>query len=494
LGQGGFGKTFLVEDTQSKTRQQYVLKQFSPQTTDDTSYQLAQERFQNEATVLLELSRKHRQIPKIFGYFFHDEDFYLIIEYIEGATLTQRVRDQGPLPPPFVIQTLQDILQILEVVHSEKIIHRDIKPDNVIIRASDHKPVLIDFGAVKECLHTLMQGQYAATSIVIGSPGYIAPEQAAGRPGYFSDIYSLGMTAIYMLTGKSVKDLQNQFHSYNLDWQHHAPNLPSELASVIDKAIQLHPSERYATAIQMRQALPALTSTPATLMHVNEVGADAQEPAPFPPLPNLSQPLTHSPATVAIGTQPVLPAVKITLATPSGNPTQIVPVSTGFSTAKKPIWGWVLGAAVACGVLIIGLSGIYVYRNRLITTTVTTTTTTPASTAVDESAAITLLEDLYAHLSNQDYEAAKELFAPRLVKQFDPNFFQKFRRVTIDNVRITSQTNTSLNFIGDTTYVWPDGSTQREQRSFTIRNIEGKLKITASEFIRVLERRGTTQR
>jgi serine/threonine protein kinase, bacterial len=492
LGQGGFGKTFLAEDMHSKSQQQCVLKQFSPQATDTTSYQIAQERFQKEAMILLELSRKHSQIPKLYSYFCHDEDFYLVMEYIEGQTLAQKVKEQGALPAAVVEQILKEILQILEVVHGENIIHRDIKPDNIIIRDSDQKPVLIDFGAVKECLHTLLHGQYAATSIVIGSPGYIAPEQAAGRPGYFSDIYSLGMTAIYALTGKSLKELHSQFHPSSLRWQEYAPPLPTYLAAIINKAVQMHPSDRYATATLMLQDLIA---------NAEPIPVTAT-PQPMPSHPPVADVNTFSPATVAVHPKPDKSAPDRFPDDASVNPTVNAGLTAQSSlgyprTGRSRLPAWLLGGLVATGVMILGLTGIYAYQwlaNQSLTPSPSVSNGTGTSNnngfgRVAEGEAISLLEKLYVDLSRKDYDAAKSAFTEPLVHTFSASFFNQFKRVSIENLQISSRTDSSINFIGDNTYIWPDGSTQREQRSFAVRNINGKLLITSSEFIKVLQPR-----
>jgi serine/threonine protein kinase, bacterial len=522
LGQGGFGKAFLAEDMQSSTRQQYVIKQFSPQTTDPNTYQIAQDRFQREAAVLLDLSRKHSQLPKLFGYFFHDEGFYLVLEYIQGITLSQKLRSDGPLDPNLVSQILGEVLQTLEVVHGERIVHRDIKPDNIIIRDADQKPVLIDFGAVKDCL---MCGQSAATSIVIGSPGFIAPEQAAGRPGYASDIYSLGMTAIYLLTGRSPQELQSHLQSFDLDWQDYALAVPANLATVINKAVQLNPGDRYPSATAMLEALQASSApTPAQ----NSAGS------PFIPMPNSAE--LPSTQYSRFNSAPVQQTYDDPATVAVSPPARASDYSSSQASARPQMPAWLLGGLIAGGVVVAGLAGAYVYQqsNQQASLRDTDQVSAPASPqpiptaspspsndlqnadqvsapaspqpiptaspspkdspspsndliTVSEGDAISLLENLYSKLSRKDYTAANALFSPQMAETFDPNFFDQFVRVSVEDLAIRSRTESSLNLIGENTYVYPDGSTQREQRSYTVRAIDGQLVVTASEFIKVLK-------
>ncbi|NEQ24139.1 MAG: serine/threonine protein kinase, partial [Microcoleus sp. SIO2G3] len=188
LGSGGFGDTYLAEDTQMPSRRRCVVKQLRSIANDPAIHQLVQERFQREAAILEELGDRHDQIPRLYAYTIEAGQFYLVQEWIEGHTLSELVK-QRPLDEATVRSLLIDLLPVLDFIHSRGIIHRDIKPDNIIVR-SDGKPVLIDFGAVKETLSTTLinsQGQ-PVSSIAIGTPGYMPPEQAAGRPVYSSDL------------------------------------------------------------------------------------------------------------------------------------------------------------------------------------------------------------------------------------------------------------------------------------------------------------------
>ena len=134
----GFGKTFLVEDTQMPSNRQCVLKQLKPVQDDPQTGQMAgqivKDRFQREAAILETLGEGHEQIPRLYAYFSEGEQFYLVEEWVEGDTLTQRVQKEGPLPEKMVQTLVASLLPVIAHVHSEGIVHRDIKPDNIILR------------------------------------------------------------------------------------------------------------------------------------------------------------------------------------------------------------------------------------------------------------------------------------------------------------------------------------------------------------------------
>ncbi|MDY6898172.1 MAG: protein kinase [Cyanobacteriota bacterium] len=255
LGSGGFGETVLAEDTQMPSRRPCVIKQLRPIQDNPRVYQLVRERFGREAAILEELGDGSSQIPMLYAYFSDNGQFYLVQEYIEGKTLTQVVQTQGLMDENSVKQILISILPVLEYVHSKGIVHRDIKPENILIDF-DGKPVLIDFGAVKETLSTLLTPSGNATkSIVIGTPGFMATEQSVGRPMFASDIYSLGMTAIYLLTGKMPQELTTDPGTGKVLWRQYAPNITDNFADILDKAIGFDARERFKTAGAMLQAL-----------------------------------------------------------------------------------------------------------------------------------------------------------------------------------------------------------------------------------------------
>ncbi len=285
LGAGGFGNTFLAEDTYMPSGRRCVIKQLKPIIHEPQTEKLVQERFQREAAVLEELGEGNNQIPRLYAYFSEAGQFYLVQEWIEGDTLTKKVEREGKLNESEVTQILIRLLSVLDYVHSRYMVHRDIKPDNVIIRQRDQLPVLIDFGAVKEALKTAINPQASANqSMVIGTPGFMPAEQAAGRPIYASDLYSLGLTAIFLLTGKLPQALETDLQTGEILWRRDAPNCHSNLASVLDRAIRFHPRDRFTSAKEMLQALQSQTSslTQATVA-VSPGGLPPVNPSAVPP-------------------------------------------------------------------------------------------------------------------------------------------------------------------------------------------------------------------
>ncbi|MEL6816795.1 MAG: serine/threonine-protein kinase, partial [Cyanobacteria bacterium J06598_3] len=154
LAEGGFGKTFLAEDTQMPSRRQCVIKQLKPVSARPEVMQLVQQRFAREAAVLESVGKGHSQIPDLYAYFEENGQFYLVQEWVEGAPLIARASEAWP--EARVVALLRSALDALGHVHKQGIIHRDIKPDNIILRQSDQLPCLIDFGAVKELMSTVV--------------------------------------------------------------------------------------------------------------------------------------------------------------------------------------------------------------------------------------------------------------------------------------------------------------------------------------------------
>ena len=256
LGEGGFGETYLAQDTHLPDNPYRVVKKLKPQITNPSNLEIAQRLFDTEAKTLYKLGT-HNQIPQLFAHFEEKGEFYLVQEYIEGDNLTKEIQPGKPLDEAQVIQLLQEILEVLDFVHKEKVIHRDIKPDNLIRRQADKKIVLIDFGAVKQITNT------SKYTIAIGTPGYIPSEQNRGQPQLCSDIYAVGIVAIEALTGIAPTQLPTNPDTLEINWRNSVSVTP-ELADILDKMIHHHFPYRYQSAAEVLEALNSLT-TPINL-------------------------------------------------------------------------------------------------------------------------------------------------------------------------------------------------------------------------------------
>lgn len=263
IGEGAFGKTFLAEDIHMPTRRRCVVKQLKPIAQVEI-YQLVQERFEREAALLEILGESNNQIPKLYAYFAELGRFYLVQEWIEGKTLTKRLFEDKQLSQEVVNGILMSLLSVLEYIHSRNIIHRDIKPDNIIIRQGDGKPVLIDFGVVKEVMKVDALGN-PTSSIVAGTPDFMALEQVGGKPVFASDLYSLGMTAISLLTGKMPKEMINPLTG-EISWRTHASVVEDGFASILDRATKPSFSDRYKTALEMLESLQCKVNIERTII------------------------------------------------------------------------------------------------------------------------------------------------------------------------------------------------------------------------------------
>jgi formylglycine-generating enzyme required for sulfatase activity/tRNA A-37 threonylcarbamoyl transferase component Bud32 len=248
LGRGGFGVTYLTEDAHLPSRRKCVVKKFQPHLYNDTAE--VRERFRQEARVLERLGRGHDQIPELYAFFEEDGGFYLVQEYVPGKTLRQLLKGGAKFDEAAVRKFLCELLPVVDYVHQNRVIHRDIKPDNIIIRETDGKPTLIDFGLVKE----MMDSHTVSKSVGVGTMGFMAFEQMQGHPLPASDVYAVGMTAIAALTGGVA--LKPDSQTGQLSWKPIVGNrVGGELATTLDRATALLAHMRYKNAGEMLAAL-----------------------------------------------------------------------------------------------------------------------------------------------------------------------------------------------------------------------------------------------
>jgi serine/threonine-protein kinase len=332
LGAGGFGKTYLAQDTRRPGNPICVVKQLKPLSSEPSFLETARRLFTSEGETLEQLG-SHDQIPRLLAYFEEDQEFYLVQEYIEGHTLTQELQPGQQWQEHRVIELLTQILGILEFVHNHGVIHRDIKPDNLIRRNSDQKLVLVDFGAVKQ-IHTQMASAYgqASNTVAIGTPGYMASEQARGQPRPSSDIYALGIIGIQALTGLTTMQMQEDLSTGELLWEH-LVSVSRGLAAIITRMVRYHFKDRYQSATEALQALRQLNAPSAAIPYTipigrNPVGNNNRLPTPGERLPQPTYP-TPQP-------EPRLPAPSAAASRPASTP-QPSYSNTSSSSSLVPI-------------------------------------------------------------------------------------------------------------------------------------------------------------
>jgi ABC-type branched-subunit amino acid transport system substrate-binding protein/predicted Ser/Thr protein kinase len=259
LGAGGFGETYIAEDRQRPGHPICVVKRFRPTNQNTSFLTVARRLFYTEAETLEKLGR-HDQIPRLLAYFEEEKEFYLVQDFIAGHSLNEELPPGRKQSDIYVVNLLEDVLEILSYVHEQGVIHRDLKPSNLIRRNSDGKLVLIDFGAVKS-IETQMAAEpkdQMELTVGIGTQGYMPCEQLAGKPRFNSDIYALGMIGIKALTGLQPLQLPNHPDNHEIVWQNHAQVSPN-LANILDKMVRYHCSDRYQSVSEVLKALEQIS-------------------------------------------------------------------------------------------------------------------------------------------------------------------------------------------------------------------------------------------
>ncbi|MEE6162889.1 serine/threonine-protein kinase [Cylindrospermopsis raciborskii DSH] len=319
VGQGGFGRTYLAEDM-NRFREYCVLKEFSPVVQTPEAVKKAQELFEREATVLYQL--EHPQIPRfreLLPINLEGKEYlFLVQDYVQGITYSSLLNTQQQQGLKFsetaVRQLLEQILPVLQYIHSMGVIHRDISPDNLILRNSDQLPVLIDFGGVKQIAANLASQYYQSgqntpsSGTLLGKVGFAPPEQMQTGLVYpHSDLYALAVTVLVLLTGKMPQEI---IDTQTLQWQwRREVRLSPLLGQVLDRMLSYKPGDRYQTANQVLDALNfQRVSSPMSGSLTSQTMAISQP----------SIPMTSTPETTGVWTTTNIMMVTMAIFTSAG--------------------------------------------------------------------------------------------------------------------------------------------------------------------------------
>jgi eukaryotic-like serine/threonine-protein kinase len=336
LGSGGFGDTYLAQDTDLPGHPNCVVKQLKPKDTSPNVLPIAKSLFEREAEYLYKLGNAHPQIPKLFAHFEENNEFFLVQEFVEGQSLAAEIPIGIRLSESATITLLLEILEVLSFVHNNNVIHRDIKLANLMRRQQDGKIVLIDFGAVKDitALGTDTQGHTNVT-VSIGSPGYMPSEQARGKPRLSSDVYAVGMIGIQALTGISPDSLQEDPNTGEILWRDRV-QVSDAFAEVLQNMVFYHFSQRYKSAIEALYAVQSLGAT-----NINNIAPT--EAIAYPPPAADSSPtiITNTNKVTAPISAPTRPQAPISTTPQSSDTTPHVTVSApnqSFSKFQPFLW------------------------------------------------------------------------------------------------------------------------------------------------------------
>ena len=260
--EGGFGRTYLAEDI-DKLNEQCVVKQLAPKVQEASALRKAVQLFKEEAKLLQQLG-ENDQIPTLLAYFEQENYLYLVQQFIDGDNLLKELQQQGTFSESKIRELLLSLLPVLNFIHERGVIHRDIKPQNIIRRQSDGQLVLIDFGASKQLSATVQ----LKTGTAIGSHGYTPIEQMQDGKAYpASDLFSLGATCFHLLSGIRPSQLwMQQGFGWVTTWRKYLPNGDGitsrfKLGKVLDKLLKTDIEKRYQSASEV---LTLISNSPAS--------------------------------------------------------------------------------------------------------------------------------------------------------------------------------------------------------------------------------------
>ncbi len=252
IGEGGFGITYRA--VQSALNRIVCIKEYfpagrstritahntvMPQGIDEVTYEKYRQAFRKEAETLASL--QHPSIVEVIDIFDENNTSYMVMPFIEGRSLQQIVKEQGPLDYPQAVNYLAQVADAVAYIHEHHILHRDIKPDNILVTA-DYRAILIDFGSAREFINDKTQSH---TSIL--THGYAPTEQYStnSRKGSYTDIYALGATFYFILTGSVPLDAAARMTEEMMEPKALNPAIPDEANRTILKAMQMRAPDRH---------------------------------------------------------------------------------------------------------------------------------------------------------------------------------------------------------------------------------------------------------
>ncbi|MEL6354539.1 MAG: tetratricopeptide repeat protein [Cyanobacteria bacterium J06627_28] len=358
LKQSPVSKTFEAEDTQAPAFMRCLLQQFWPASPGvQSASQLSdlQAKFSQQVADLKSASLRHSQLPDVYADFSEQGSFYLVQEWIEGMPVARKATSlwsEGK-----VSDLLNSALDALCPLHSHNIIHQNLSPGTLIIRSADQRPCLTEPGQFAALMKTPSAATLAASKTVVTpkTQGFIAPEQTIGNLVLSSDIYSLGLISIYLLTGKTPFKIPADSNNGRLLWKQFAPNVSDRFAGILTRAIHPNPKIRFQTAPEMLSTLgiptaslaakPIPAPTSATAPTVVRTSAPSYSPPPnapatpppaISPQPNSDATEVSLPAASPAASPPYKPSAGVAAVSPQAAPPQASAATPVAPTPPAP--------------------------------------------------------------------------------------------------------------------------------------------------------------
>lgn len=340
LGQGGMAAVYRVYDR--RLRVECAIKVMAPEFSAKGDLR---RRFESEAATMARL--RHTNIAAVYDVGDDNGSPYLVLELIAGGSLNDHLEMHGPLPPRMAAEVCISVLTALQLAHENGVIHRDIKPHNVLL-ARDGTAKVTDFGIAR--VQADDSPSMTRTGSIMGTWAYMAPEQRAGSRGIDgrADVYSTGAMLVDLLTGEAPADVfMCEMHTHMLD------GVPAELRPIVQRAVRYSPAERYASASEMAQALqaaiPALPPVPEDHPKLgSRTRAPTLSPAGATPAATYAFDDEASSRPPSVGSLPGEPPDR------EGSKRSLAGVPPG-PERQRSRGPWVLGTAAALGVLMAGV-------------------------------------------------------------------------------------------------------------------------------------------